>query len=129
MDKSFSKSWISSKKPRKQRKYILNAPQHIKSKMFSSHLSKELRAKHGKRSMRPVKGDKVKIMRGKYKGQSGKIEKVDVNDQRALISGIEFIKKDGNKVMYPIHVSNLTITELNLTDKKRKAIVERKTKK
>ncbi|MEK6835561.1 MAG: 60S ribosomal protein L26, partial [Nanoarchaeota archaeon] len=36
------------------------------------------------------------------------------------------VKLDGSKVYYPLHPSNLMITELNLNDKKRKAKLERK---
>ena len=43
--KEFSKSWVSSKKPGKQRKYRINAPLNIKRKFLSVHLSKELREK------------------------------------------------------------------------------------
>lgn len=122
----FSNKWKSSKQPRKQRKYVYNAPSHIKSKMLSAHLSKELKTKHNKRTMRPIRGDKVKVMVGQHKGKMGKIEKVDLKEMKIIIHGIEMIKKDGNKVNYPIHVSNLEIVELNLEDKKRKAILERK---
>ncbi len=62
MEKEFSKEWNKSKKPSKQRKYIANAPLHIKSSFLSSHLSKELRVKYGKRSLRVKKDDKVTIM-------------------------------------------------------------------
>ena len=44
---------------------------------------------------------------------------IDVSDMKAFINGIEVLKKDGNKVLYPIHVTNIMVTELNLEDKKR----------
>ena len=50
MKRKFSKSWKSSKQPRKQRKYSANAPLHLKRKLLSVNLSKELRKKYGKRS-------------------------------------------------------------------------------
>ena len=37
MKSIFSKSWVSSKQPRKQRKYRYNAPDHIKKK-FKVHM-------------------------------------------------------------------------------------------
>ncbi len=94
--------------------------------MLGSHLSKELKEKHNKRTMRPIKGDKVRVMKGQHKNKSGKIERIDVNKMKAYITGIDMIKKDGSKVIYPIHVTNLQIVELNLEDKKRKNILERK---
>ena len=122
----FAKSWKSSKQPRKQRKYRYNAPLHIKSKFISSHLSKELREKYKKRSIRTRKNDKVKILRGQFKGKTGKVERVDTRRNKIYITGIEVIKKDGTKVLYSINPSNLMILELNLDDKKRVKALERK---
>ena len=76
MKKKFSKSWVSSKKPRKKRKYRANAPLNIKRKFLSSHLSKELRDKYKIRNIPVRKNDKVKIVRGQFKGKTGKIIKV-----------------------------------------------------
>ena len=119
MKTKFSKSWKSSKSQRKQRKFIANAPLHIKSKFLSSHLSKDLRQKHGKRSITLRKGDKVKILRGNFKGKTGKIDKLDLKNIKVYITGIEIIKKDGTKIPKPVHPSSLIVTELNLDDKKR----------
>ncbi len=119
MKRKFSSNWKASKKPSKQRKYTANAPKHTKNKLLSSHLSKELREKHGKRSMTLRKGDKVKVLRSQFKGKTGKIESVDTKKSRAYITGIEVVKKDGSKSLYPLHASNLIIEELNLEDKKR----------
>ena len=124
--KSWSKFWKSSKKPGKQRKYRHNAPLHIRRKLVSSHLSKELMKKHGKRSIAVVTGDKVKVARGQFRGHTGKIEKVDVNHCKVFVTGIEITKKDGNKTTYPIDPSNVIITELKLDDKKRSQILGRK---
>jgi len=126
MKSIFSKSWISSKQPRKQRKYRYNAPEHIKRKFVSVNLSKELREKYAKRNFPLVKGDKVKIMRGQFKGKIGETERIDMKNLKIIIQGIENIKKDGTKVSYPIDPSNLMITDLKLDDKKRKASLERK---
>jgi large subunit ribosomal protein L24 len=117
--KKFSISWKSSKSPRKQRKYQINAPLHIKSKFLSAHLSKELRQKYSMRSITLRKGDKVKIMRGSFSGKSGKIDRLDLKKTKAYIAGIEVVKKDGTKILRPLHPSKLMITELNLDDKKR----------
>ena len=42
------------------------------------------------------------------------------------INGVEMVKKDGTKVNYPIHPSNVVLNELNLDDKMRQKILERK---
>ena len=116
---SFSKSWNSSTQPRKQRKYVYNSPLHIKRNFLSSHLSVDLRKKQGMRSTTIRVGDKVKVMRGNYKNKLGRVERVLTKKTRVYISSAESVKKDGTKLFYPIHPSNLMITELNLDDKKR----------
>ena len=126
MKKKYSKSWISSKQPRKQRKYRYNAPLHIKKKFVSANLSKELRKKYNKRSLQVKKGDTIKIIRGQFKGKTSKINRVSIKKTKVYLENINLIKKDGTKVFYPIHPSNLQITEILLEDKKRKRILERK---
>jgi len=122
--REWSLSWISSRQPRKQRKYRVNAPLHIKSKFMKSHLSKELREKYKVRSVKVRRGDIVKILRGNFKGRTGKVVKVSIKKEKIYVEGIERLKKDGNKVKVPIHPSNLMIIELNLEDKKRKIGVD-----
>lgn len=119
MRKKFSTSWKGSKQPRKQRKYRANAPLHIKQKMVSSNLSKELRKKHGKRSMPIRKGDSIVVMNGKFKKKKGKIASVDLKKMRVTIEGIQRAKKDGTKVNVFFDPSNLQVVELNLDDKER----------
>ncbi|RKY01044.1 MAG: 50S ribosomal protein L24 [Spirochaetes bacterium] len=128
MKKEFSDKWIRSKQPRKQRKYSYNAPLHIRGRFMSAHLSKDLMKRYNRRSIRLRKGDKVTILRGQFKKKTGNIERIDLKETRVYITGIEMIKKDGTKVFYPIHPSNLVVTELNLDDKKRMAIVNRSKK-
>jgi len=128
MKKKFSVLWKSSKQPRKQKKYVYNAPYHIKKKLIGVHLTKELRTKYNKRAVTLKKGDKVKIMRGGYKGKIGKVERIDIKKSRIFITGIEVVKKDGSKMLFPLNPSNLLITELNLDDKKRQQSLDRKKK-
>jgi large subunit ribosomal protein L24 len=125
MKKEFSVSWKASSQPRKQRKYRENAPLHLRHKFMASHLSPELKKKHGKRAMTVRKDDRVKIMRGQFKGTSSKIERVDLKKTRVYVKGAEVTKKDGTKAFYPLHPSNLMILELNLSDKKRVNILNR----
>lgn len=119
MKKDFVKTWISSVQPRKQRKYKHNAPLHIAGKFLSVNLSKELRQKHNKRSIRVKKGDKIKVMRGQYGKQTGVVERVSVKYTKVYVTGIDQIKKDGTKRLIPLVASNLQIVQLNTTDKKR----------
>ena len=126
MKKKWSRNWKSSKQPRKQRKYLFNAPLHIARKFMSVRLSKELKQKHSKRNFPVRKSDKVKINVGQFKGKIGKVDSVDIKHRRVYIEEIFITKKDGNKVRFSFHPSNLTILELNLEDKLRRKAIERK---
>ncbi len=119
MKKKFSKFWKASKQPRKKRKYLANAPLHIKRKFLRVNLSKELREKIGQRNIGIRKGDKIKILRGKNKGKSGKIIIADTKKIRVYVEGIQIKKQDGSKINIPLKPSNLQIIELNEEDKKR----------
>ncbi|RME77651.1 50S ribosomal protein L24 [Candidatus Woesearchaeota archaeon] len=118
MKKLFSTKWKSSKQPRKQRKFRARAPLHIKQKFMGAHLSKELREKHNTRSLPVRSGDKVKVMIGQFKGKEGKVDRVSRIKGKIYVTGCELVKRDGSTVPYPIHPSNVMITEL-AEDKKR----------
>lgn len=119
MKATFVKSWNSSVQIRKQRKYRYNAPLHIKSKFLGVHLEASLRKKYGLRSIRVKKGDTIKVVRGQNKGKSGKVERVSPQYTKVYVAGVENMKKDGSKSMIALEPSNLMITELDLSDKKR----------
>tara|TARA_Y100000310_G_scaffold167546_2_gene167361 strand:+ start:6872 stop:7366 length:495 start_codon:yes stop_codon:yes gene_type:complete len=119
MKKEFSKAWKSSKRPGKQRKYVANAPLHIKRKFLNANLSKDLRKKHNKRSISLRKGDVVKIMKGKFKGKRGKITEINLKNSKIIMEGIQVKKQDGSKANIKLQPSNLQIIELNIEDKKR----------
>jgi len=120
MKKEFSTHWNASSQPRKQRKYLAKAPLHLRKKFVSVNLSKDLRKEHGKRNIPVRKDDVVKILRGKFKGKSGKITDVYLKISKVLIDGIQTKKQDGSKIGVKMRPSNLQITELNLDDRKRK---------
>lgn len=126
MKTKWNKTWKSSTQPRKQRKYIANAPLHIRRKMLGAHLSKELRTKYKKRSFPVRKGDKVKILRGQFKGTIGDVDKVDRKRYKVYVTGAEIKKADGTKKHVPIHPSKLMILTLKLEDKKRAKALERR---
>ena len=129
MKKKYSNSWKGSKQPRKQRKYRANAPLHTRHKMASANLSKELRKEYSKRNFPIRKGDSVRIMRGEFRGKTGKVAEVNMKKLKILVEGINRTKKDGVKVGVLFDISNLQIKELNLADKKRKMALERKNEK
>jgi large subunit ribosomal protein L24 len=129
MKKTFSKKWNSSTKPNKQRKFRFKAPLHIKGSFLNVHLSKELRTKYNTRSIRVRVGDKVRVMRGQFRKQEGKVEEVNVTKSIIFLSKVEHVKRDGTKARYPIQPSNVMILELNTEDKKRfkdRTVVQKK---
>lgn len=116
---NWTTNWKASVKPSKQRKYVRNAPVHVRSTLLGSNLSKTLRQKLKTRSLRVRKGDKVKVMRGQHKGKMGTVDRVDTKRMKVFITGIEFTKKDGSKSLYPVHPSKIMIQEIEGTDKRR----------
>ncbi len=126
MKKTFSKNWNKSVQPRKQRKYLANAPLHTRQSIMKSNLSKELRKKYGVRNVSVRKGDTVLVMRGMFKKRTGKVEKVDRKKYKIFIEGLKLEKKDGTKISYGIHYSNVQIIELDSSDKKR--VIKKETK-
>ena len=117
-----------SSKARIQRKTSANAPVHVKRKMLSAHLSKDLSKQYGKRSARVVVGDTVVIERGAegIRDVEGKVLSVDTKTGQVTVEGITINQADGTSVARPVHASNLTIVKLNLDDAKRKDVLARK---
>ncbi|MEM2188617.1 MAG: 50S ribosomal protein L24 [Nitrososphaerota archaeon] len=114
-----------SYQPRKQRKLLFNAPMHRLPKLMSAHLSPELREKYNRRSLPIRVGDKVRILRGEFRGVEGKVTGVDRGRQVIYVENVAIKKADGTSVSRPIHVSNVMITELNLDDEYRKKALAR----
>ncbi len=117
---NWSRSWVRSKQPRKQRKYLYNAPLHVRRKLMVSPLSKELREKLGRRNVVIRVGDKVRIERGDFRGKEGVVFYVDTKNYRVYVDSAYIEKKNGEKSYYPIHPSKLTVLALNLEDTKRR---------
>ncbi|MDH3339659.1 MAG: 50S ribosomal protein L24 [Nitrosopumilus sp.] len=114
-------------KPTKMRNnMIYRATFHTRSKQLGSTLSKDLRKKYGKRSVRAIEGDSVTILRGEFKGVEGKISKVSTQKNSVAIEGIKKEKTKGDKFDVYIHTSNLLVTSLNTDDKWRISKLEGK---
>ena len=113
-------------KPGKQRKMLYNAPLHIRQKIMVAHLSQELIASKGIKSLPLRKGDTIQVIRGDNKGFEGKISRVDLKRYRIFIEGLTREKVDGTNIFVSVHPSKVILKKLNLDDKWRKAIIERK---
>ena len=128
MKQKFSTKWKASKQPRKQRKYLANAPLHLKAKFVNVNLAKPLREKVGKRNIQIKKNDKVKIMRGKFKGVQGKVLEVSLRYGKVYVEGVQVTKMDNSKANVPLKPSNLQIIEMTeRVNKKMKKVSEKKT--
>ncbi len=114
-------------KPTKARNYqIYRAPHARRSKQLGSPLSQELRKKYGKRSMRVILGDTVKVLRGEYRGIDGKVSKISTQSGNLAIEGVKKEKSKGEKFDVLIKTSKVIITGLNLDDHWRKTKLQRK---
>ncbi len=116
----------SSRQPRKQRSAYFNAPLHVRQKLVSAPLSRELKEKYGVRRLPVRKGDKVRILRGDFKGHEGNVARVDLKRIAIYVDGVTIKKADGTPVFRPIRPSNVMIVEMNLDDEWRKKIIERR---
>ncbi|PAA58237.1 hypothetical protein BOX15_Mlig024992g1 [Macrostomum lignano] len=119
----FNKNVTSSK--RKNRQRYFNAPSHIRRKLMSAPLSKELRSKYNVRSMPIRKDDEVQLVRGHHKGsQTGKVVAVYRSKYVIHVERIQREKANGATVYVNLHPSKVAITKLKL-DRNRKDLLDR----
>merc|ERR1719388_537597 len=110
---------------RKSRKAHFTAPSHIRRKIMSAPLSKDLRSKHSVRSVPIRRDDEVMIVRGHYHDREGKVTQVYRKKWRIHIERVTRDKANGQTVPIGIHPSKVVITKIKL-DKDRKALLDRK---
>ncbi|XP_055385885.1 60S ribosomal protein L26 [Condylostylus longicornis] len=122
----FNKLVTSSR--RKNRKRHFTAPSHIRRRLMSAPLSKELRQKYNVRSMPIRKDDEVQVVRGHFKGnQVGKVVQCYRKKFVVYIEKIQRENANGTNVYVGIHPSKCLIVKLKL-DKDRKKILDRRGK-
>ena len=104
--------------PRKTRnQQIYYAAMQTASKQLSCALSKELRKKYGKRSVRIKEGDTASIIRGEFAGVDGKVTKISIPDRGVNIEGVKKEKLKGDKFDVYVHTTNIVLTGLDSGDK------------
>ena len=120
-----------SKKPGKQRKSHFKADYHLRNRKVTAPLSHPLREKYGIKRLPIHKDDKVIVFKNSSKDEEIKGKVIRVLPQRYAvhIEGHSKEKADGTIVSFPVHPSNIVITSLNLRDKKRREIIQRRSKK
>ena len=116
-------------KPTKVRNHqTYRAVNQVVNKQISAPISKELRKKYSRRSIRIMADDTVKVVRGEYKGLTGKVTKISMESSGVAIEGNKKEKLKGEKIDVYIHSTNMIITSLNTDDKWRLKILEKKSK-
>ena len=111
-----------------KKQQINQAMNQMLNKQICAPISKELRKKYSRRSIRIMTNDTVKVMRGEYKGLTGKVTKISTQTSGIAIEGNKKEKLKGEKIDVYIHSTNMTITALNTDDKWRLKILEKKPK-
>ena len=107
---------------------LIHIPKHQRDKMVGAVLEDSLRKQYGRKNIRVVKGDSVRVMRGEYKGVEGKVEKVNTENATFHIEGVQREKIRGGQVKVPIHSSNVMVISLNLDDSYRSSKLQGATK-
>ncbi len=108
-----------SKKARKQRAFSAHLPLHLQQKRLTVHTNESLHKETKKRGISVRKGDTVQVLRGEYRGKSGKVTGVLYANGKVFIEKLALKKASGKEAMIPIHASNLLLTELNREDEAR----------
>jgi len=116
---------MMSSQPRRQRRALYNMPLHRRRKLLTAPLSKELRKQYGIKRLPVRRDDVVIIMRGDFKGVRGRVVRVDIKRARIFVEGATRKNSRGETVYYPIHPSKVMIVELNLSDERRRKVIER----
>ncbi|TET91259.1 MAG: 50S ribosomal protein L24 [Methanomassiliicoccales archaeon] len=113
------RTMTKTKKPGKQRKRQWEAPLHQKRKMMRAHLAPKYLEAGKRRSFTIRKGDLVRIMRGEFKDEEGKVEKVDLAKMVITIEKITQAKADESQAARQIHPSNVMIIKPDMSDRRR----------
>jgi len=105
---------------------LYTTPIHVRRRQISATLSPELLEEYKTHSIQVREGDTVTIIRGNFAGVEGKVTRVDTKKFFLYIEGVTRERTDGTSVPVPIHPSKVMIKNLNLGDKRRKKILERR---
>jgi len=98
---------------------LIHVPKHRRDRLVGAVLEDSLRTQYGRKNIRVIKGDSVRVMRGEYKGVEGKVDRVNTVRASLHVEGIQREKVRGGQVKVPIHASNVMVIGLNLDDRYR----------
>lgn len=106
-------------KPGKNRKRAITGVYHIKRKLLIAPIEKALEKQVNKKRISLRKGDTVKVLVGNNKGKSSTVERVNYDKGVVYLKDFKVTNSRGQEKLLPFQASNLIITNLILTDKKR----------
>jgi large subunit ribosomal protein L24 len=109
--------------PRKQRRAAFRASNAERHRRMAVALSRELRARYGRRQLPVRKGDTVRVIAGSYKGQEERVSEVNLRGFRLTLENVTVKKVDQKLKPLPIRPSHLILTRLNLADPWRRRVL------
>ena len=110
---------MKTKKPSKQRKRLYKLSLHQIRKRLVAPLDKAVAKSIGKKRLVVRTGDTIKVLTGKHKGKTGKVEKVDYTRMKVYIKEIKFKNVKGQERLVPFVASNLLLTNVLTEDRRR----------
>jgi len=87
-------------------------------------LAEDLREEYGQRSVRINEGDTVEVMRGDFAGEENSVVNVDLREVVVHVEDVTLETADGEELPRPLEPSNLRVTDLDLSDDRRRERLE-----
>lgn len=109
--------------PRRQRKAGFTADLFERHRRMAVPLSRELRARYGRRQFPLRKGDTVRILSGSYVGREERVAKVDLRGYSVTLDNVTGKTADAKLKPLAIRPSHLVLTRLNLSDAWRRRLL------
>jgi large subunit ribosomal protein L24 len=112
-----------SRLPRKQRLARFTAHTTLRRRLMSVPLSRDLRARYGRRQLPIRKGDTVRVLRGSFIGREERVAKVDRRSYSVTLDNITVKTGESKLKPLPLRTNSLLLTRLNLADPWRRRIL------
>jgi len=113
-----------TEQPSKQRTRTRRAPLHERHSQVRATLAEDLREEYGQRSVRINEGDTVEVMRGDFAGEENSVVNVDLREVVVHVEDVTLETADGEELPRPLEPSNLRVTDLDLSDDRRRERLE-----
>jgi large subunit ribosomal protein L24 len=110
--------------PRQQRKAVFTADLFERHRKMAVPLSRELRARYGRRAFPLRKGDTVRILSGSYVGREERVAKIDLRGYSVTLDNVTGKTADAKLKPLAIRPSHLVLTRLNLSDPWRRRLLK-----